>query len=58
MVTIKLKSGELLETSLIFLYHNVAGNGKRDGLKNRKIEQSAAKLLKAIRVWRRFRDYG
>jgi len=37
------KSRELLEHPYSLLYHNVTGNGKRDGLKNSGIGQSAAK---------------
>jgi hypothetical protein len=39
------KSGELLENLYKFIYHNVTGNSKRDGLKNINLRQSASKHL-------------
>ena len=38
------KPRELLGHPYSLLYHNATSNGKRDGLKNKRIGQSAAKL--------------
>jgi hypothetical protein len=45
--------GRIAGKTLSFVYHNVTGNGKRDGLKNIKIGQSAAEPLNCGR----FNDY-